>query len=396
LTAAFVDYILCPIKQVIETIYYGDVMADLLLPSLEIDEFRAYRHLLIEQFGRVNLIVGKNNVGKSTLLEALWLYTQRARPHVILGLLGSRDELYSFTSEDSTKSQERIWKIKHLFHGHEIVSNTWSISKVITIGPVNVPDQTLRLAIGWYVTEEKEGIERRRIVKDPNLYPGAEPYILIGMGAEIAESYKLDQIMDGRSTFLISKDLKVVPSKFIKANGLSAQDIPQLWDNIALTDLEETVVDALHIIAPEVERINFLGGETMSGRIPVAKIKGVDEPVRLRSMGEGMNRLLGIVLALVNARNGILLIDEVESGLHYTVQTDIWRTVFNAAQKLNVQVFATTHSWDCIQAFQEAAVEDTENEGLLIRLENRESEIGATLFSERQLSIATREEIEVR
>jgi len=109
-----------------------------------------------------------------------------------------------------------------------------------------------------------------------------------------------------------------------------------------------------------------------------------------------MQRMLGIALALVNARNGLLLVDEIENGLHYSAQLDVWRLIFRLASLLNVQVFATTHGWDCIEAFQKAAQEDTQNEGVLIRLESKKDKIVATLFDERRLGIATREQIEVR
>ena len=65
-----------------------------------------------------------------------------------------------------------------------------------------------------------------------------------------------------------------------------------------------------------------------------------------------MIRIFGIALALENAKDGLLLIDEVENGLHYSVQPDVWRFLFQAATKLNVQVFATTHSYDCIKSFE--------------------------------------------
>ncbi len=103
-----------------------------------------------------------------------------------------------------------------------------------------------------------------------------------------------------------------------------------------------------------------------------------------------MQRMFGIALALVNSRNGILLVDEIENGLHYSAQPDVWRLIFRLASRLNVQVFATTHSWDCIEAFQE----DTQNAGLLIRLESKKGKIVATLFDEQELGIATREQIE--
>ena len=109
-----------------------------------------------------------------------------------------------------------------------------------------------------------------------------------------------------------------------------------------------------------------------------------------------MWRVLGIVLALVNAKDGILLIDEFENGLYYSVQPDLWRFIFRLAQSLDVQVFATTHSWDCIEAFQRGAIEDHLEEGLLIRLESKNGEKSVTLYGEREFTIATREHIEVR
>lgn len=113
-------------------------------------------------------------------------------------------------------------------------------------------------------------------------------------------------------------------------------------------------------------------------------------------MGEGMNRMFGIALALVNAKDGMLLIDEVDTGLHYSVLPDLWRLIFEVAHRLNVQVFATSHSWDCIQAFQQAADANTEEEGMLIRLEHRDGDVVPVMFDERKLNIAAREQIEVR
>jgi len=91
--------------------------------------------------------------------------------------------------------------------------------------------------------------------------------------------------------------------------------------------------------------------------------------------------LLGIAAALVNARNGFLLIDGFENGLYYAAQVDLWRLIFQAAHRLNVQVFATTHSWDCIEGFQKAAQEDNQEEGMLIRLEYKKGEVASDLSS---------------
>ncbi len=108
-----------------------------------------------------------------------------------------------------------------------------------------------------------------------------------------------------------------------------------------------------------------------------------------------MNRLFGIALALVHAKDGLLLVDEIENGIHYSVQPDLWRLVFEMATRLNVQVFATTHSYDCIKAFEEAARE-SEEEGVLVRLARKGDRTLVGEFDERELEIAVEGEIEVR
>jgi len=89
------------------------------------------------------------------------------------------------------------------------------------------------------------------------------------------------------------------------------------------------------------------------------------------------------------------LVDEFENGLHHTAQLNAWRTIFRLAVTLDTQVFATTHSWDTIRAFQEAAAESPDT-GVLLRLSRRGDEIVPTVFAEEEVAIAARERIEVR
>lgn len=106
--------------------------------------------------------------------------------------------------------------------------------------------------------------------------------------------------------------------------------------------------------------------------------------------------MFGLVLALVNAKDGVLLIDEIENGFHYTVLPRLWELVMTTAERLNVQVFATTHSWDCIEAFQAVADEARQEDVMLIRLESRDGIVRPVVFIKDELDIVTRDEIEVR
>lgn len=377
-------------------------MSGLILNSLEIEGFRAFGHLTIERLGQVNLIVGKNNVGKSCLLEALQIYAHHGSPETIQNILTSRDEsggMYGPTTEVDA----RVDAMKYLFYERRIFVKYPGVD-TFKVGPVG--DANLRLAVNtqWY--EEKADSESNRKIWEPDsgqlpLIEGADnflPGISITFGKESVISVPLTRFLDRRLLrFSPLRQVEGAACIFVPANSLDGNTLAELWDSVTLKPGEEDVLEGMHIIEPEVERINLIGKqEHRSARIPIVRMRNVSEPIPLRSLGEGMARLFGIVLALVNAQDGFLLVDEVDSGLHYTVYPALWRLVFRTAARLNVQVFATTHSWDCIEGFQQASQGVENEEGMLVRLERRQGHIVPILFDTSRLSIATRQEIEVR
>ena len=103
-----------------------------------------------------------------------------------------------------------------------------------------------------------------------------------------------------------------------------------------------------------------------------------------------------MALALAGSRNGFLVIDEAENGIHHSVHDSFWRMVLKTAEENNVQVFATTHSFDCVRGFARAAVDSPESEGLLVRLEKAGERIRAVEYSEAEIETAAEQYIEVR
>lgn len=372
----------------------------LVLDSLEIKNFRAFKHLRIEKLGRVNLIVGKNNVGKSSVLEALWLYAVKGEPTAIFQLLQERDEIpdeempSTRFRRSATDAQEKALSLRFLFHGRQNPVNNTAMP--IIIGPLGDIKNCLIIDVLWpseakyidTVTSDYADIKERL----NNLVPR----LSVEISNLFAYQFPLDR--DYRSNIIQARpEISKLQYVLVGAEGIELSGTAAFWDNVALSDLEATVLTSLQVIAPEVLHLNFVGNTGPNGeRIPKVRVAGVDGPIPLRSMGEGMNRMLGIALALVNAKDGMLLIDEVDTGLHYSVLPNLWKLIFEVAHRLNVQVFATSHSWDCIQAFQQAAAVNENEEGVLIRLEERKAGVGAVVFDERDLAIVTREQIEVR
>jgi predicted ATPase len=378
------------------------VSQTLVLNSLNIRNFRGLRELKVQRLGRANLITGKNNVGKTSVLEALRLYVQPGDLGVLLELLEARDELKANTARRTKDRRPMLIPLETLFSRRRMTLSGADVDK-IHIGPLAVPSRTL--TIGIEVVSRKARYSELGHLSEP-----AEKYHL----SEMHDWLRLAFRLGGDSVFLpFLKGIKelsrfkrhsglptepimpTIPVSFVSANGLNAVQIGNLWDGIALTDLEEEVNNSLRIIA-DIERLSLIAPDEYSPqRIVVAKVTGNKSPVTLRSMGDGLNRLFGLVLAMVNARDGIFLIDEIENGLHYSIQPDVWRTIFHLATQLNIQVFATTHSSDCVKAF-EIAARESPAEGVLIRLSQKGDQTLVGEFDEEELGIAVEGNIEVR
>ena|SRR2546428_9132499 len=242
----------------------------------------------------------------------------------------------------------------------------------------------LSITVDWSVVEIREdGSAHMRPLEPGEDYTAGNlvPRFTI-QAAGTTLSYPIDPSLPQGILRLNSNEITCV---FIPVKGLDNSQLIELWDGIALTNLEKEVLNALRLIAPGVEVLTFVSTPVSVGkRIPIVKIADIDRPLLLSTLGDGMQRTLSIALALANAKNGMLLIDEFENGLYYSVQPDVWRFIFRLAGLLNVQVFAATHSLDCIQAFQRAAEEDSQAEGILVRLDTKDKDVRAVVFDEEE------------
>ncbi len=361
-----------------------------LIESLTIKDFRGFSELNIPAFGKVNLITGKNNAGKSSVLEAILILASRGSLEACQYILSYREEITSPRSEQSwfnSPADFRFWR--GLFRGYPEIwkerdkEHAFSIS---ASGRIPAAQSSLETRACWHTwNPNPEGSKQTPVSKEPAL-------ALI----EPAET-RYSPLSAIRSAAAIDTPSEILCIHIDSFSSRTTRDLAERWDAIALTDAQEYVVNALKLIAPDITAVNMIGGDgnAANGRTAVVRSTRFPSPIPLRSYGDGINRLFGIILSLCNARDGILLIDEFENGLHYSVQPLIWKTIFQLAKDMNVQVFATTHSRDCVHAFQEAANESPED-GRLIRLTRKNDIVIPTVFKETELQIAAENDIEVR
>ena len=150
-------------------------------------------------------------------------------------------------------------------------------------------------------------------------------------------------------------------------------------------------MDALKIIEPKLSSIE----DNSSSGISVIWVDiGLPELVPLAALGDGMTRIARLVLAISAAPGGLVLVDEVETGLHHSALSEVWKAVDAAAAQFNTQVVATTHSLECVRAAGNALAEG--GKFALHRLETTRSGNRCVTYDMEDTLAAIRHEFEMR
>jgi hypothetical protein len=360
------------------------------LRSLEIEGYRTISHLQIPELGRVNLFVGENNVGKTALLEAVRIYVS-PRPLVVLWQLVQSRGTYRPRPDSRRSGQDESEAIPELLQSvGALLSGSFTTEphRHIRIGPAGLESDVLAISMPWASRElgsDSSGEDGSWAFLSP------ETEILRVDRHGRADILQLERAL---RTYGILRGEGEGRALWIPAEGLAPLRLLTLWDRVVASGDAAEAERILRTVVPGLLRIHSMGDSR--SRDLALEIEGMSRPIPLGSMGDGTQRVLGIALALVEARQGVLLVDEIENGLHFTLQDEVWETIFSLAQKLDVQVFATTHSWDAVVGFQYAA-NLSEEEGMLYRLERRSDDrMVAIRYTEREVEIAAEQRIEVR
>lgn len=362
-----------------------------MLHSLYIKNFRNLKDLKIRSLERVNLIIGKNSTGKSTILEALALYSSEGSIETLMEQLENRGE---FDKENRDKIENNVMSFSSIFTDRKI---NFEDKEAISIGTID--GELLQLQVVKYKNEVEYIEGHGKITKNIILKKEKINTFDYEIGLEIRfnGASNLISMVNFSKNFHRNLQEKEKPQfQFINTKTIEKNNNSLLWDKITLTEKEEYVIDALKIIEPKIDRLAFVEGYK-NERFPVVKLQGEKQVLPLKSMGDGINRILTIILALVNAEGGVLLIDEFENGLHHTVQEQLWKMIFLLAEALDIQVFATTHSEDCIRGFENVLNDYHVNaNGKLIRLDKKGDKIVQVEFDKAELKVATDFGIEIR
>lgn len=364
--------------------------------SFNINNFRCFEKLELSSLERINLIVGKNNVGKTALLEALFLHCGSVNPELALRINVFRG--LELKKIDLTPWTETPWD--SLFYNFNTAGSIELTGENSKLG-----QRRLKIKILKDYSELKKlaySLTRQvsKTKEEPDTY-GAQ------MGrTEIAKVLEFSYEQNGSSTttYMIidpqGARLEPLPppppfQAFFQASKIKIPHIEEAerFGQLEIKGKSDILIETLRIIEPGLKRIFVvvMGGEPiLHGDV------GAGRPIPLPLMGEGMVKLTNIILHIGNAPDGVVLIDEIDNGLHHSVLEKVWTAAAEAAREFNVQLFATTHSFECIVAAHEAFSKSKNYDFKLIRLEKVDNAIRAVAYDRDTLETAISSELEVR
>ncbi|MEK8017402.1 MAG: AAA family ATPase [Candidatus Parabeggiatoa sp.] len=335
-----------------------------MINSLYIKNYKLFKELRIESLAQVNLIIGKNNVGKTSLLEAMLLFSEQQN---VVQSLFKILRLRKLFSNAHLSSQQCLALLRTFFH-----NQSHTCDEGIFIG---ANEQQ-----GYLISLSHHDARHR------------QPILVIKQADETVEEIVLSGFQETLDGITSPESHQFVSTM----NDDGDSFLSKIWGQIALSEKEDYLIDALKIIDDNIERLAFID-DIANTKKAIVKLRDTQQPILLNTMGEGINHILRTLLALVHCENGYLFIDEFATGLHWSVQAALWKMIFQLSIKLNIQIFATTHSLDTVSAFQEIAKND-ETDVAVIKLQSfpKKNKIKAVHFKSEDIMIAVEQNIEVR
>ena len=382
-----------------------------MLTTISITGFRTFEHWTGSNLGRINLVVGANGAGKTSFLEAVRLLGARGHPVALLMSAIERGEYDVDEGDDGSK--ERVAALWYAFRGRAVdPAATIVIDADDTAGhrhlvSAEIFDAALQdreaIALSYSSAPDAEspaGFEARgmfpdwamRVHLDSSQTAAIEVPLAWSRGA--ARRLHLTEPPARGRLQSVGRMLPV----FLRSNSLDNATLARLWDDVAATPAKEALIASIQRLEPAVRDIDLRSDRDLPfrSRVALRLSNGEERRAPIGSMGEGVTWLFSLALAAAATPSNLLLVDNIDAGLHHRVMDDMWTMVVAAARRRNLQVFATTHSVDCITALRRACERDeARGEDVRVVSLTRGGEIGIT-FTANELATAIEGEVELR
>lgn len=356
-----------------------------MVESVLFQNYKGFKKLDLENMHAITLIAGKNNVGKSSLLEGIFLFMDHSSPESFL-------KMNAFRGAPVTSVSVRMWE--QLFYNLRVdqpmkielkgdkIAGKLSYSKDDTFIPINT-EQIPPEQMNAFINSAKSAYTLEFCYESEDYME--KGHFSIGSGG----------ILRNVTTSLPNNRLQMmIYTQYVNSRTIWNDSVIVDWyGQLELQGMKQDVIEALRVVDNRISDISTISMEGM-GQLYV-NILGALLPLKLA--GDGMYKLLYLVMAVLTHPGALLLVDEIESGFHYSMYTKLWELLARISKKADCQIIATTHSYECIVA----SVEGMKNAGrmddfCLSRLECAEGVGKSFCYTSDLLEFAVNSDLEVR
>jgi len=350
--------------------------------SVRVKNFRAITELQVDGFSRVNLFVGHNACGKTTFLESVFFLIGATNPRLPLNVNAFRGLPYISTA---------LWST--YFHN----TNT-SIPIEIAAHDSEVGEQYLRIAPRY------EGLKSNGVASD-----SADSFDTVVSASDVSREInglRLEYVDPGDLDTTIVSEVFLQDEELQVHRGADGTPRPKrgsfvmalrgdLRDRFSQVQRKKGVPEVVGLLKRiEPSLVDLRIGDPQGW---LYADTGAPELIPVNLMGGGIVKFLSTALTMLNLQDGVVLIDEIENGLDSASMGKLWDAIFDWAQRLNVQVFASTHSRECIRAFSDHAEANLFGaEAKLFRIERKDERFRAVEYTRELLAESLESEWEVR
>ncbi|WP_447474149.1 AAA family ATPase [Vibrio harveyi] len=353
-----------------------------MISSIFLKNYKQFDELSLNDLKRVNVIAGSNNVGKTSVLEGIFTFFDRGAPDVTLRQFSWRGV------QTVSLSPSSVWQ--PIFHNYDlslpisIEVQDDGITQRLEYSHLNDFSTTL-------TSSHNQGGMKSSYTSQVRTESLKGAYFENGKAS--GETYLY--INDGQ----VSLDLrgfnrpnKLATFVFSSTKSMMNQDA----ENLGVIDVNEGlehITEALRVIEPRLKSLTIIPHAQQSyvyGDI------GIGKKLPIAFMGEGISKLLSILVTIATTPNGVVIIDELENGIHYSLFTKVIKNIIAMAERYDSQVFITTHSHDLLKGMSEYYSETAQDNITFIRLDRVNDKIVPKHYSSSMLSTAVDRNWELR
>ena len=359
----------------------------IMITSFKIENFKGFCELELP-LSRITLLGGSNNVGKTSVLEALFTFFSRYDPQILTRLLMQRGVSVL------PPLPEMMWA--PIFHNFDM---TQPIFIYVT---VNGKQESLEIEYDPTYAPQTISIQSTSNGGGSAIQSDTAMFLAATLNIRHRVEDKEDQLMRvslGAGQLHISYDppnFNFPPDSvayFGPRIPLNTGDLAERFGRLDIVGKQGRIAEFLRLVEPRLVSLSVIP----TGNIPLIYGDiGLPRKIPLAYMGEGMTRMLDYIVNMATKENGLMLIDEVAEGIHHSILPKVWQAIAGAAREFNCQIIATTHSYECLRAALEGMEGEYASDLTYIRLDRRENCVRPVRFDYELLETASEMRLEVR